>query len=150
MSFLNVKVSRFSFCLWLSCFAFMQNTNAQQRAIDSVSALLQKHPADDSAKVDLMVQLSAFYQAANLGKAQFYLAFASKLFNDNYYADQNAKHEINLAKVVVSKKQYDSAIIHFNHAYSIFSELDAPYQVADVCQHIADIYMHAGKYDVAE
>ncbi len=37
----------------------MQNTNAQQRAIDSVSALLQKHPADDSAKVDLMVKTLA-------------------------------------------------------------------------------------------
>jgi len=64
----------------------MQNTNAQQRAIDSVSALLQKHPADDSAKVDLMVKLSAFYQAANLGKAEYYannaLQLAEKI-NDN-------------------------------------------------------------------
>ena len=248
----------------------MQNTNAQQRAIDSVSALLQKHPADDSAKVDLMVKLSAFYQAANLSKAeyyaknavqlaekindnraacaamsqlgsvyswqrlsskalavyfkerelavkmkdeywqqdanlgiayvyelendwdkalsytlkaipyaekssdpfvkafaytnlgseylgignidkaQYYLALASKLFNDNDYADQYANNEINLAKVFVAKKQYDSARVHFNHADSIFSELDEPYQVADVCQHIADMYIQAGKYDLAE
>jgi signal transduction histidine kinase len=270
MSFINIKVSRFSFCLWLLCFVFVQNINAQQSAIDSVSALLQKHTAEDTAKVYLMVKLSAFYQAANLGKAeyyannavqlaekindnraacaamsqlgsvyswqrfsskalavyfkerelavkmkdeywqqdanlgiayvyelendwdkalsytlkaipyaekssdpfvkafaytnlgseylgignikkaQYYLALASKLFNDNDYADQYANNEINLAKVFVAKKQYDSARIHFNHADSIFTELDEPYQVADVCQHIADMYIQAGNYDLAE
>lgn len=268
MIFLNTKVSRY-FLLPI-CFVIIQNAGAQQRSIDSLSNLLQNHPAEDSVRVDLMRKLSAFYQAENLGKAeqyaisavqlaekiddpnatcaslsqlgsvyswqrfstkalstyfkerelanklknehwlqdanlgiayvyelendwnkalkytllaipyaeksqdpftiafaytnlgseylgvgnidkaQHYLTIASQLFNDNDYADQYANNEINLARVFVAKKEYDSAKIHFNHADSIFSELDEPYQVADVCQHMGDMYIQAGQYDLAE
>lgn len=256
--------------LLLYCLAYNQPLYGQQRGIDSLTKLLQNHTTEDSAKVDLMVKLSAYYQAANLGKAEFYasgalkiaeklkdnniicsvlsqlgsvyswqrfsgkaldtyfrerelalklkdefwlqdaylgiayvyelendwdkalnytmkalpyaeksddpfvkafaytnlgsehlglgnnekaeyyLRLASKLFLDNDYIDQYANSEINLAKVFVATKKYDSAKLHFNNADSIFSLLNEPYQVADVCQQIGDMYVQMANYELAE
>lgn len=86
----------------------------------------------------------------NNEKAEYYLRLASKLFFDNDYIDQYANSEINVAKVFVATKQYDSAKLHFNNADSIFSLLDEPYQVADVCQQIGDMYVQMANYDLAE
>jgi tetratricopeptide (TPR) repeat protein len=250
--------------------AFSNFLHAQQRAIDSISVLLQQHTTEDSTKVDLLKMLSSFYQSVNLSKAEYYalkalqtaekikdndaicqslsqlgsvyswqrastkalntyfrereiatkmkneywqqdanlgigyvyelendwdkalsytmnalpyaeksdepfvkafaytnlgseylgiknndkaeyyLKLASKLYFDNDYIDQYANNEINLAKVFVATKQYDSAKFHFNNADSIFTVLDEPYQVADVCQQIGDMYVQIGDFQQAK
>lgn len=271
MNLINIKYGGAPlFLLLLYCLAYNQPLYGQQRGTDSLMKLLQNHTTEDSAKVDLMVKLSARYQAANLGKAEFYalgalkiaeklndnniicsvlsqlgsvyswqrfsakaldtyfrerelalklkdefwlqdaylgiayvyelendwdkalnytmkalpyaeksddpfvkafaytnlgsehlglgnnekaeyyLRLASKLFLDNDYIDQYGNSEINLAKVFVATKKYDSAKLHFNNADSIFSLLNEPYQVADVCQQIGDMYVQMANYGLAE
>lgn len=253
---------------WFSIFCIA--ANAQQRAIDSLSRLLNYHTTEDSVRVDLFIKISSFYQGVNLGNAEIYatkavqlaekikanssifaamsqlgsvyswqrqsakalntyfrelelaektkdelwqqdaylgiayvyelenewdkalqytlkaLPFVEKLndsfvrasaytnlgseylglgdteqaehylksaaqyyLNNDYY-DQYANNEINLAKLFVVKKQYDSAKFHFEIADSIFSIFDEPYQVADVCQQMGDMYVKSGNYDLAK
>ncbi|QEC68685.1 hypothetical protein FRZ67_15735 [Panacibacter ginsenosidivorans] len=93
---------------------------------------------------------SEYLGVKNIDKAEYYLKLASKLYFDNDYIDQYANNEINLAKVFVATKQYDSAKFHFNNADSIFTILDEPYQVADVCQQIGDMYVQLGNFKQAK
>ena len=249
---------------------FCTAVNAQQRAIDSLSRLLNYHTKEDSVRVDLLIKLSGYYQGVNLGnaeiyatkalhlaekikshnsifaamsqlgsvyswqrqsakalniyfrelelaektrnefwqqdgylgmayvyelenewdkalqytlkalpyvdklndsfvrasaytnlgseylglgdteQAQHYLKSAAQYYLENEYYDQYANNEINLAKVHVVKKQYDSAKVHFEIADSVFSMLDEPYQVADVCQQMGDMYVKSGNYGQAK
>lgn len=270
MNEIYIKVRFLKLCLFLTgTFVFSGVLHAQQKAIDSFLTILEKHPAEDSARVDIIIKLSSFYQSINLGKAgqyatqalqlaeklqdnraicaamsqlgsiyswqrssskaldiyftqrelatkmkdehwqqdaylgiayvyelenewdkalsytmkalpyaeksddpyvkafaytnlgseylglgntdkaEYYLKLTSQLFKDNDYTEQYANNEINVAKVFVARKQFDSAKFHFHQADSIFTALDEPYQVADVCQQIADMYVQARNYKLA-
>jgi two-component system, sensor histidine kinase and response regulator len=86
----NLKYKRlpvYLFLLLSGCLAYHQPLYSQKRGIDSIAKLLQKHIEEDSAKVDLMVKLSAYYQAANLSQAEFYASDALKVaenLNDDH------------------------------------------------------------------
>lgn len=267
---MNNKSGYLLVCLiLLQCCAFYQSLYAQQKDIDSLKLLLQKHTAEDSVRADLLIQLSQYYQSDNLNKAGSYahdaLSIAIKIKNDNSacaalsqlgsvyswqrfsekalevffrekelaekikskywiqdaylsigylyelenewdkaisytlkavpyaeksgdafqkasaytnlgseylglknyekaehylrsveillrdegYDDLYANNEIYLAKLFVAKEKYDSAKFHFNKADSIFSALEEPYQVADVSQQTADMYVKMGEYKLA-
>src|SRR5262245_58672389 len=82
MSFINIHVKRYllSFLFMTTAACMLHKAAcAQQKAIDSVSALLMKHTAEDSGKVDLMIKLSAFYQSGNLSKAEYHATRALEL-----------------------------------------------------------------------
>ncbi|MEP6845099.1 MAG: tetratricopeptide repeat-containing sensor histidine kinase [Panacibacter sp.] len=79
MNLINIKGEGLLLCLLVISCAFYQRAWTQQRDIDSISSLLQKYPAEDSVKVDLIKKLSSFYQAVNLGKAEFYATSALEL-----------------------------------------------------------------------
>lgn len=76
---MHVKRHFLSLLLVVAAILLHPTSNAQQKAIDSMVALLQKHRAEDSGKVDLMIKLSAFYQSGNLSKAEYHATKALEL-----------------------------------------------------------------------
>ena len=82
-------------------------------------------------------------------KAEFYLRKAGDIFKQNDNWDQYGDCELNLGKVFTVRRNYDSAKLHFEIAIKTFLNIDEPYQVADVCQAVGDMYVQMGLYEKA-
>src|SRR5436309_3175133 len=149
----NYKVFQYRWKNFLPlCLFFIYfSAYTQEKAIQSTLDILRKHMKEDSVRVNALVHLSYLYQTSNLKNSEYlglnndklaedFLRKAGILFKRINNFDQLGDAEINLAKVFVARANYDSAQHHFNYALSLFAKLDEPYQIADVYQHIAEMY----------
>jgi signal transduction histidine kinase len=112
---------------------------------------IAEQSSEPSGLASVYNHLGSEYIGLNNDKlAENFLRKAALLFKQVNNLDQLGDCEISLANVFAVRGNYDSAVYHFNYALSLFTNLDEPYQIADVYQQMGDMYLKRKMYKQAK
>jgi signal transduction histidine kinase len=82
-----------------------------------------------------------YFGVGKIKEGENYLRMGRKmLLNDPASKAHLGDLEINFAKLFGATNRLDSSVFHFTEAINIFTQLEQPYQLADVYQQMGDMY----------
>jgi len=139
-----MKASFFStLILLLSMASQAQN----QKTIDSLKLLLQKHQAEDSLRVDILTHLHENIMFSKPEEAKKYALEELRISEKIKMPFGIAKGNMHLADYYMNKNVSDSAVFYYNRAKEIFIKINHSRGVVFVNYSLAGIMQSQGNYD---
>jgi signal transduction histidine kinase/predicted negative regulator of RcsB-dependent stress response len=150
------------------------SSQAQQKAIDSTLDIVNKHPLEDSFRLDALIHLSWLYQTSNLGSSEDYakkaLALSDKLNDDSltcaslsqlgsvYTWERKTTEALSIyfrlqetAKKINSSRWLRAAYLGIGYVYEMENEwgkaLSYTLQALPIAENSPDPYDEAGVYN---
>ena len=140
MKLLNLPII---FLLFFSMAMQAQN----QKTIDSLKLLLQKHKAEDSLRVNILTELHENIMFSKPEEAKKYALEELRISEKINMPFGIAKGNMHLADYYMNKNVSDSAVFYYNRAKEIFIKINHSRGVVFVNYSLAGIMQSQGNYD---
>jgi two-component system, NarL family, sensor kinase len=119
---------------------------AQSKLSDSLLTLLNSRPMHDTLKTKLFGDLSWELIGSDIRLSQHYAEKELELAHITHRKEDIAQAESDLGNIFNRQAIYDTALIHYNTALKMRSELKQDEKVAGVYANIATVYMRQNKF----
>lgn len=124
-------------------------TYGQSARLDSLHALLKEHAKADSTKVELLHSVALELPISATDKAMALTDSAARLSAMLKFGMGKARNEFVRAKLFGKKRQYDSALVHFEEALVLYKTLESENQMAQCYTNMGIMHYYLNTYQEA-
>lgn len=119
---------------------------AQAAVADSLMSLLKNPSLHDTAKIKLYGDISWELNGSNINLALDYAWLELKLSEKLARKGDMAQAESDIGNIYNRKAIYDTALVHYNRALALRTELKQDEKVANVLNNMATVYMRQSNF----
>jgi len=127
-------------------FAFSVGLKSQISKIDSLENLLANHPAEDTIKIGLLNEIAIKSLRSDLENTIIYANKADSLSKILKFPKGTARNLFVKGRYWNYKGKPDSAILYFEKALKIYTQIGDKKGITDVLTSMADVYSDQGNF----
>src|SRR6187401_2292307 len=138
-----------TFTLLVACLITLNGLMAQSALIDSLKNLLEKHPQQDTVRVNLLNDLAIEYRRFDKSKAPAIVEEALQVARKIDYAKGEGFALLNSGNILYDNVNYLGSIRFYDEAKVVFEKIDDKDGLATMFRSRGRAFMREGKYPEA-